>query len=74
MIENKELKEVVNLVAPERITQRHLAEVLARADGIRRRVRLGKSLFRLLLGKAFRGLEPFSPLFFNRILLPGNRV
>lgn len=51
MIENKELKEVVNLVAPERITQRHLADVLARADGIRWRVRLGKSLFRLLLGK-----------------------
>ena len=51
MIENKELKEVVNLVAPERITQRHLADVLARADGIRWRVRLGKSLFRLLLGE-----------------------
>lgn len=51
IIQNKQLKNAVNLVAPEPITQKHLADVLARADGIRWKIRLPGDFSRLLFGE-----------------------
>lgn len=51
MIRNKQLEDVVNLVSPQRITQKQLAHALASADGFRWTVRVPGFFFRLMFGE-----------------------
>lgn len=51
IIQDKQIRGVVNLVSPDRITQKRLAHALARADRIRWIIPLPKFFFRLMFGE-----------------------
>lgn len=50
-IRKRQLRDAVNLVSPQSITQKQLAHVLAKADGIRWTIRLPEFFFRLMFGE-----------------------